>query len=94
MVGLGLQDDVRTARDSGGMVVVFGEGREGCTSSFLLSFFVIVVNVDLKCEFHQIHSSRLLTSGSQIPNSSENLLAGIGLTSRVPQLDIVIDQLS
>lgn len=81
-----------------GTVVVFGEGREGHTSSFpwnvFFFFFVIVVNVDLKCEFHQIHPSSLLTSGSQGPNSSENLLSGSYFTSRVPPLDFVIDQLS
>lgn len=73
-----------------------GREEKGVHLHFLgiFFFFVIVVNVDLKCEFHQIHPSSLLTSGSQGPNSSENLLSGSYFTSRVPPLDFVIDQLS
>lgn len=92
-LGLGLQEDGETARDSGG---IWGGKRRAYIFISLeyFFFFVIVVNVDLKCEFHQIHPSSLLTSGSQGPNSSENLLSGSYFTSRVPPLDFVIDQLS
>lgn len=57
-----------------------------------VDFFFL--NIDLKHEFHQIHPSRILASGSQSPNSAHHLLSGSSLISSVTQLDLVIYHLS